>query len=734
MAAQIAVSTTLTGQGVVNASIADPALLETAVYRRMLRFGACALIVVATIQIVDHELEHLPKALRADVFLLVGVAACVVLAELTHQYKQALNVMHGVLFGIVLVHAFLQGLVNTAAYWWLGVLPFVTVMTGTLWLAVLELLVFVAIGLSGAQSPFGGYYAVEPFEHKELHVALASIVGTVYSFLFVLQAYRWREQLHAALEDAREVAIEAAGAKARFLANMSHEIRTPLNGVIGATELLRTQTLNETQKAQLLSLQAQSAKALLALVNDVLDWSKLDVGKVLLEKGQVFLRGLVFESNELFAVAAFDKGIELTSSCDVQVPQHVLGDPTRLRQIVNNLVSNAVKFTNRGGVHIHLSVDAAEGSLEEVPRERPMRVIRVEVTDTGVGIEPEKIGTLFRAFVQGDETITRQFGGTGLGLAISQELAKLMGGYIEVASTLGQGSTFALIVPLEAVGEQPGSDTVPMPRGIVLAAASLGLQRHMTSLLHELGAEPIVVSELPRAQQLVGCRLLLVDAPLLAGLAVRSWIDRHSLNECRIVVMTPLSGDAVVGSLSDAMVLYKPVRRSSLRALLNAAAPEGAEPFAPRKPDAAAVLQARKGLRVLIAEDNSVNQVIVQAMLAELGATCRIVGNGRDSLDALRKEAFDLVLMDIRMPVTDGISATIELRGREVALGLSRIPVIAMTANSETDEGRACRAAGMDDFLTKPFGMQQLRRLLSTYGKQRDDAPAQDELWSAPSG
>ena len=700
----------LTGLIDLDGSIDNPELLEAAVLRRMFRFGALALTVVTGIFLADHALEHHPKALIADCGLLAIVALCAIYAKRTKQARRALDLMHTGFFVILLYHAYLQGLVNTAAYWWLSVLPFAAITTGAFHLGIAQFLVFAAVGVSAAQASLGGFYAREPHEHNYAHVALGSILATAYAFFFVLLAFRWRQQLQRALAEARAAAIEAAEAKARFLANVSHEIRTPLSAVIGAAELLRTGPVSDAQRAQLLALQSQSANALLALVNDVLDWSKIDVGKLVLESRPLYLRSLVFESNELFAVPAFDKGIELTSSCDQNVPRTVLGDATRILQIVNNLVSNAVKFTSRGGVHLHLSVGQKAAG-------RPLRQeMRIEVADTGIGIEPQKLDSLFSAFVQGDETVTRKFGGSGLGLAISQELARLMGGRIEVTSALGKGSTFTLIVPMEIIGDcPPAPKEGPSRHDVILASSSPGLLRHVTSLLRELQVDPTVLPQLPSDEQLCGCHLLLVDAPLLNGITVRALIDQHSPNERRIVVITPLTRDAVVGSLPGAMLLYKPVRRSSLRALLSASEgrhPEPAEPVLSGK----GAVALRAGLRVLVAEDNPVNQVIVQAMLAEIGTTSHVVDNGRDALDLLKHEDFDLVLMDVQMPVMDGVTAVVELRAWEMAVGRRRVPVVAMTASPEAGDGQTYRAAGMDDLLGKPFGMPQLRRLLAMYG------------------
>jgi CheY-like chemotaxis protein len=489
---------------------------------------------------------------------------------------------------------------------------------------------------------------------------------------------------------------------------MSHEVRTPLNGIIGTSELLDSPRLSDEQRVQLLGLQRQSARTLLALVNDVLDFAKLDAGKLALERQPVALRELVFESNELFSVAAFAKGIELSSSCSPDVPEHWLGDPTRLRQIVNNLVGNAVKFTATGGVHIHLSLEAID------PRDPApaagWQTVRIEVSDSGPGIDEAQRATLFTAFTQADASITRRFGGTGLGLSIAQELAQLMDGRIEVASTPGQGSRFSLCVPLQ-MAARPEPRPLPSRRAdIVLACASDGLARHIGALLAELRIDPVSRRSLPTEADLQACTLLLVDAPLLQATEPRGWLRQQAEAGRQVIILTPLSDDAVVGAPASALLLYKPVRRKSLQAALATLLPPTDAPPRPAEPSADAPV--RRPLQVLVADDNPVNQVVVEAMLAELGAHCAMVSNGEEALARARREPFDLLLMDLQMPRLDGRSATQRLREHEARHGLRRLPVIAMTAHPESAEGVACTAAGMDGFLTKPFGLAQLRRCL----------------------
>ncbi|ABM96851.1 ATP-binding protein [Methylibium petroleiphilum] len=514
--------------------------------------------------------------------------------------------------------------------------------------------------------------------------------------------------------------------KSRFLATMSHEIRTPLNGVVGAAELLQKNGLSEREKAQMVSLLTQSSRALMALINDILDWSKLDVGKVMIERHPINLRALVFESNELFAAQAANKDIELTSSCNPDVPRTLHGDPTRIRQIVNNLVSNAVKFTERGGVHIHLSIDGIDPS--ERHQEGDPRTVRIEVSDTGIGISPEKLGKLFKAFSQGDVSVTRNFGGTGLGLVISQELANLMGGRIEVSSTPGVGSVFTALLPMIAT-DQVASTGVPRARpDIILAATNVGLRRHIRSLLSDLRIDPTTVGHIPDESELSECRLLLVDAPMLAGITnLSACLDRHSAAGRRVAVLTPLNCDAVVGVLPEAVLLYKPVRLTSIRALVDAVDGVSTSTGEQRTgSDGAQSTPPLRGLRVLIAEDNQVNQVVFQAMLAQAEADCSIARNGQEALDALAEHKFDVVLMDVQMPVLDGISAVRELRARESSNpGSGRTTVVAMTANTEPQDIAQCRSAGMDDFLPKPFSIGQLTSVLARHAHRSPAAAGQ---------
>ena len=642
-------------------------------------------------------------AMMAGLVVLV-VAACAVAAWRSGRVTAPLRALAVTLFLSLGLVTLQQGPSLPAAGWWLSVLPFILAGAGLYHLAIGAVLGFVTIVLVASLGGALPFLPVEPAIPAWRRYA-AVFGSELLALVLIIVAMRSRARVAAALEAARAAAAEAAAVKTRFLANMSHEIRTPLTGIIGAAEVMDSPGLSDAQRHQLLALQRQSAHTLLALVNDVLDFGKLEAGQMRLERRPLDPRAIVFEANELFSMQAFAKGVELSSSCNPDVPQTVFGDALRLRQIVDNLVSNAVKFTDKGGVHVHLSVDAPAPG-EPVDR----RTLRIEVVDSGVGIAPDRLPRLFDAFVQADDTVTRRFGGTGLGLSIAQELARLMGGRIEVRSTPGQGSCFALVLALP-VAAGPAQALPPAPRqDVVLACANRGLERHLKSMLHELHIDPVAVTHLPDEAELAACRLLLLDAPLLARPDARQWLARQAAAGRRVAVLAPLGADAVLGAPQDALLLYKPVRREALAAVL--ATTVDSVPAASPSPPPAPAAQGRL-LHVLVAEDNPVNQVVVQAMLAELGATSVVAADGQQALDCLRDEPFDLVLMDVHMPRMDGLTATRALRAAEQRGAAGRAVVLAMTATAEAEEGQACLDAGMDGFLAKPFGLAQLREALA---------------------
>ncbi|HVT33201.1 MAG TPA: ATP-binding protein [Rhodanobacteraceae bacterium] len=535
---------------------------------------------------------------------------------------------------------------------------------------------------------------------------------------------------------AKQAAEAAMMAKGEFLATMSHEIRTPLNGVLPLLELVLSTPLAPDQRDYLATAYA-SSRELLRIVDAILDYSKLDAERLELETVGLNLRDLVGGVAQLMQRNAEAKGLKLTVAIDPNVRLAVRGDPVRLRQVLTNLVSNAIKFTERGGVHIQV------GKRGET---REHHEIVFSVRDSGIGVAPDVAAKLFRPFSQADASTTRVFGGTGLGLAISKRLVDLMHGHLGVKSEPGKGSLFWFSVPLlKALGD------VEVRRGLdgIRALALIdddALLRRVQNAGSALGVEITAVRSMPdalaglRASANMGERwrhaLLFVEVatfrPVLGAL-VRNVLKDASLGHVRIVLSTAAGPDVP----PDARVHVMPgaVSDDALRALLEpmfgvrpaalAREPQG-EPIveiaAPA--DANAALQGR----VLLVEDNPVNQRVAQRLLALHGLDVAAAGDGREAVARLERERFDLVLMDCLMPVMDGYAATREWRERERAdAGGTHLPIVAMTANAMAGDRERCLAAGMDDYISKPLDRAALVQLLRRWLKPASGARAQPQ-------
>ncbi len=566
------------------------------------------------------------------------------------------------------------------------------------------------------------------FWERAVISAMLDETGAITHFLAVKENITEKKKILAELAAARDIAEAATQAKSQFLATMSHEIRTPMNGVIGMTALLLDTELTEEQRSYA-EIVNRSGENLLSLINDILDFSKIEAGRLDMEVIDFDLRTTLEDTTEMLTFRAHDAGLDLVCHIDPAVPVYLKGDPGRLRQIVTNLAGNAVKFTHEGEVVIGAALESDNGETV---------TIRFTVRDTGIGIPQSRLAAVFEPFTQADGSTTRKYGGTGLGLAICKQLSELMGGEIGIESEEGKGSTFWFTAKFIKQPTTEMQNSAPLLHADikgtrVLVVDDSATNRKLLAVLlshwdcdYELTSDGVTALQHLRAAVAKDnpFRIALLDQemPGMDGSELGRQIKADpQLQSTLLIMVTSLCqrGDAAaLEKIGFTGYLAKPVRQSQLYgcialALNRVRNPEVPDPLITRHTVAEVT---NRGIRILLAEDNLINQKVALSILAKLGYKADVVANGLEAVQALEAVNYDIVLMDCMMPEMDGFEATAMIRNPESKVLNHKVPIIAMTANAMQGDRENCLEAGMDDYLSKPVKKPEMAAMLEKWG------------------